>query len=168
MDSEELELPFHTVVQNIPVSEAKKAQFQNATEYDEQMQQLSAIIKNGWPTNISNVPTALREYWKVNHNLHMSDQLILTKDRLVILASMQNCILQRIHKGHMGIEKCKLRARTCVYCPSMYKAIEQEVQLYPVCVAYSKKSPCCLILFQSDHGRSWEQSTSLKQEKITY
>ena len=154
INSEELELPVHTVVQNLPISEAKKAQLQNATENDEQMQQLCAMIKNGWPTNISNVPTALREYWKVKHNLHMSDQLILMKDRLVIPASMQNYILQCIHKGHMGIEKCKL---ICVYWPSMYKAIEQEVQSCPVCVAYSKQNQKEPMLPHPIPIRPWEK-----------
>jgi len=62
------------------------------------------------------------------------------KDQVVIPSSMRNEILKCIHKGHMGIEKCKQRARTCVYWPSMYRAIEQAVQSCPVCAAYSKQN----------------------------
>ena len=32
--------------------------------------------------------------------------------------------MQQIHGGHFGIEKCKLRAKSCVYWPSVYKEIE--------------------------------------------
>ena len=80
IDSEELELPIHTMIQNLPVSDTKKVQLQSATENDEQMQQLSIMIKNGWPTNVNSVPMELRDYWKVKHNLHMSDSLIFVKD----------------------------------------------------------------------------------------
>ena len=68
----------------------------------------------------------------------MADQLILMKGRVVVPSSMRTEILTCIHKGHMGIEKCKSRARTCIYWPSMYAAIKQEVQSCPVCIPYSK------------------------------
>ena len=54
--SEELDLPIHTMIQNLPVSDAKKVQLQNATENDEQMQKLSKMIQTGWPANIVKHP----------------------------------------------------------------------------------------------------------------
>ena len=54
LDSKELELPIHTMLKSLPVSDTKKVQLQGATENDKQMQQLCAIIENGWPTNIAN------------------------------------------------------------------------------------------------------------------
>ena len=45
IDNEELELPIDTMIQNLPVSDTKKVQLQSATENDEQMQQLSIMIK---------------------------------------------------------------------------------------------------------------------------
>ena len=128
------------MIQNLPVSDAKKIQLQNATENDEQMQKLSRMIQTGWPANIVNVARILHDYWKVKHNLHIADQLIFMKDQLVVPSSMQSEILKCIHKGHIGIEKCKFRARSCVYWPSMYNAIEQEVQSCSVCAAYSKQN----------------------------
>lgn len=145
------------MIQNLPVSDTKKVQLQSATENDEQMQQLSIMIKNGWPTNVNSVPMELRDYWKVKHNLHMSDSLIFVKDRLVVPSSMRNEILKCIHRGHMGIKKCKSRARTCVYWPSMYKAIEYEVQSCPVCVAYGKQNQKEPMLPHPVPSRPWEK-----------
>ena len=156
-ESEELELPVHTMIQNLPVSDVKKIQLQNATENDEQMQQLSRMIKTGWPANIVNVPRILHDYWKIKHNLHIADRLIFMKDRLVIPSSMRSEILKCIHKGHMGIEKCKFRARSCVYWPSMYNAIEQKVQSCPVCVAYSKQNQKEPLLPHPIPTRPWEK-----------
>ena len=157
IDSEELELPIHTMIQNLPVSDTKKVQLRSATESDEQMQQLSIMIKNRWPTNVNSVPMELQDYWKVKHNLHMFDSLIFVKDRLVVPSSMRNEILKCIHRGHMGIKKCKSRARTCVYWPSMYKAIEYEVQSCPVCVAYGNQNQKEPMLPHPVPSRPWEK-----------
>ena len=129
----------------------------NATENDEQLEQLSRLIKNESPTNITNVPKGLRKYRKVRHNLYMADHLILMKGRVVVPSSMRTEILTCIHKGHMGIEKCKSRARTCVYWPLMYTAIEQEVQSCPVCIPYSKQNQREPMLPRAIPTRPWEK-----------
>ena len=157
LDDEELELAIHTMLKNLPVSDTKRVQLQCATENDKQMQHLSKLIKNGWPADITNVPIALHEYWKVRHDLHMADQLLFMKGRLVIPSIMRDEILKCIHKGHLGIEKCKSRARTCVYWPSMYKAIEREVESCPVCVAYSKQNQREPMLPHPIPTRPWEK-----------
>ena len=64
-DSEDLDVTVHAMIQNLPVSDAKLSQLQTATSNDEQLQELNKIIRTGWPTDISNVPVMLREYWKV-------------------------------------------------------------------------------------------------------
>ena len=136
-DVEELEFAVHAMIQNLPVSDAKLAQLQMATANDEHLQELSTIIRNGWPTDISNVPTTLREYWKVRNNLHVANNLIFMNNHIVIPSSMRTDILKCIHAGHMGIEKSKARARICVYWPAMYQAIELDVKKCSVCNKYS-------------------------------
>ena len=49
--SEKHKLPVHTMINNLPVSDVKKIQLQG----DEQMRQLSQMIKTGRPANIINV-----------------------------------------------------------------------------------------------------------------
>ena len=55
-DSEEIELAVHTLTKHLPVSEARKAEFQSATESDSSLQQVKKLTMEGWPTNINNVP----------------------------------------------------------------------------------------------------------------
>ena len=42
----------------------------------------------------------------------------------------------RIHGGHLRIEKCKLRAKSCVYWPDIYSEIENLVTSCSVCQKY--------------------------------
>ena len=44
-----------------------------------------------------------------------------------------SCIL---HGGHLGMEKCKLRAKSCVFWPGLYKEIESLVNSCCVCQKY--------------------------------
>ena len=82
----------------------------------------------GWPDNINNIPESVKEYWKVRDQLHVADGLIVVEERLVVPVAMKNVVLQAIHEGHMGIEKCKQRGRSCVYWPAMNTDIEQLVK----------------------------------------
>ena len=139
--SKDLEFAIHAMIKNLPVSDEKKSQLQAATAHDNQLQQLLSLMRSGWPTDISSVPISLREFWKIRQNLCYADSLIFLNNRIVIPSTMRQEILKCIHERHMGIEKCKARARVCVYWPAMYEAIEHEVKKCPVCNKYSKKQP---------------------------
>ena len=114
-------------------------------------------MRSGWPPDISSVPIPLREFWKVRHNLCNADNLIFLNKRIVIPSSMRQEILKRIHEGHMGIDKCKTRARVCVYWPAMYKAIEQAVKKYPVCNKHSKGNQKEPMILHEISNRPWEK-----------
>ena len=114
-------------------------------------------MKSGWPTDISNVPISLREFWKLRHDLCYADNLIFLNNRIVIPSSMRQEVLKCIHEGHMGIEKCKARARVCVYWPTMYEAIELEVKKCPVCNMYGKSNQKEPMLPYEVPNRPWEK-----------
>ncbi|XP_037076341.1 uncharacterized protein K02A2.6-like [Pollicipes pollicipes] len=46
---------------------------------------------------------------------------------------MREEILQKIHEGHQGQVKCKLRERECVYWPDMNRDIERETAKCTTC-----------------------------------
>ncbi|XP_033120153.1 uncharacterized protein K02A2.6-like [Anneissia japonica] len=48
-------------------------------------------------------------------------------------------MLQQIHKGHLGREKCKRRACEVLYWPNIYKEIDQMVQQFSTCIQYRDK-----------------------------
>ena len=167
LDSEELELPVHTIVQNLPVSGTKRTQLLNATENDEQLQQLSRLIKNGWPTNITNVPTGLRKYWKVRHNLYMADQLILMKGRVGVPSSMRTEILTCIHKESKNAHQEQGPVSTGLQCTQPLNKKYNHALYASHIPNKTKESPCYLTQSQPDHGKRWGQTTFLLEEKTT-
>ncbi|GFO29209.1 transposon ty3-i Gag-Pol polyprotein [Plakobranchus ocellatus] len=51
---------------------------------------------------------------------------------------MQNLILEKIHEGHQGIEKCQLQARNSVFWIGITKVIDNKVKCCEICEQYSK------------------------------
>ena len=131
-------LPVHTLVSNLPISETRLADIQAATMQDAQLQQLMQLTDQGWPVSLCNVPEALRQYWKVKEDFCIVDNLILKGDRIVIPSSRRELVLKAIHEGHLGIEKCKARARICVYWPNLDDDIERVVRQCSVCNQYTR------------------------------
>ena len=101
------------------------------------------------------MPEPLRPYWKVKEDLSIVDDLILKGDRIVIPPSRQSMILKAIHEGHLGIEKCKARARMCVYWPKIDDAIEKVVRQCSVCNQYARANQKEPLLPHSVPLRPW-------------
>lgn len=137
-DSDETKAAVHVILKSLPASEPRIKDFQVATETDSQLQQLRAVIEEGWPNNITNVPKQLHQFWKVKEDLYVANNLILMGDRLVIPSSRRDLVLKAVHEGHLGIDKCKARARSRVYWPGINDAIEAYVKKCSVCNTYSK------------------------------
>ena len=53
--------------------------------------------------------------------------MILKVDKVVVMMSKKRDMLERIHEGHIGIEKCKARARDVMYWPHINAEIEDYV-----------------------------------------
>ena len=138
IDSTEVPLLMHTLVSNLPISETRLADIRAATIQDAQLQQLMQLTDKGWPVNLCNVPEALRQYWKVKEDLCTVDNLLLKGDRIVIPSSRRELVMKAIHEGHLGIEKCKARARVCVYWPNLDDDIERMVRQCSVCNQYTR------------------------------
>ena len=45
----------------------------------------------------------------------MENGLIMKGARLVIPSTLRSKVLEQIHEGHLGIEKCMLKARDSVF-----------------------------------------------------
>ena len=69
----------------------------------------------------------LYDYWNFREELTIEDGLILKGERIVIPPTLRPEILDTLHKGHLGQEKCLLRARTTVFWPGITKDVTNLV-----------------------------------------
>ena len=64
--------------------------------------------------------------------------LITCGNRIIVPREMQPEMLQYIHKGHQGKERCLLRARNTVFWPEIAYDIQQLIEKCMICQEYGK------------------------------
>ena len=60
--------------------------------------------------------------------------------RLMIPSTLRSKVLEQIHEGHLGIEKCMLKARDSVFWPGISNDIRETVEKCGIYQASSKSS----------------------------
>ena len=112
---EEIALHVHLIQSSLSVSKLKLEEIREEIAKDESLKDLSEIIKHGWPETKACLRNSTRMFWDVRDELTELNGVILRGGRILIPTSMRKEMLERIHQGHMGIEKSKRRARDVLY-----------------------------------------------------
>ena len=116
-----------TAVHSLPASSDLMERIRLAQMEDPVLSQAMKFCVDGWPAKHT-IKGTLKVYWNVRNELSIYNQLLLRSNRIVIPAGLQQEILDRIHQGHQGITKCRLRASTTVWWPGVSQQIMSMVQ----------------------------------------
>ena len=129
----------------------------SSTAQDPTMNLLKHTIYNGWPPYRKQCPQELWEFWNFRCDLTLEDGLVLKGSRIVVPTSMRNQVLQAIHLGHQGENKCILRARESVFWPGISADIRQMVKDCDPCNKHKSAQPRLPILQPDLPTRPWEK-----------
>ena len=130
-------LQLYQITQQLPASSDSLYQLRLATQADDELALLKCTIMQSWPKSIKQVPPELQPFWTFREKLTVEDGLILKGTRIVIPNKQCKAILKLLHKGHLGINKCKLRAKESVYWPGLNDQLEDLVLNCELCLKYS-------------------------------
>ena len=153
----DMDLAVHQFVLHLPIAEQQKEELRTATSTDKVLQQLLQILNVGWPNNMTNVPQDVREYWNARNEIHVAENFLFMGDRLIVPTAKRSSVLQLIHEGHLGIQKCKARARLCVYWPNINDDIEKMVKSCSVCNRYVNSNQKEPMIPHQLPDRPWEE-----------
>ena len=115
----ETEMQVHLLVANLPISEKKLKEFQEATTADPTLQTVAQLTKQGWPDHKSKLPADANPYWSFKEEIHEADGILFKNHKMIFPEQLRPEMLKRIHESHLGIEKSKRRARDILYWPNM-------------------------------------------------
>jgi hypothetical protein len=73
------------------------------------------------------------QFWNHRDELSQTKGIIFKGEKIITPTSLREVILTKIHAGHMGMEKCKQRARDILFWPGMCKQIEDIVGKCAIC-----------------------------------
>ncbi len=115
------------------ISEAKTEELRQATASDNTLQKLIATINRGWPESERHVPPDIRSYFSFRDELAIEDGIVLKGAKAIIPESLHKPYAAIMHRGHIGVDATKRRAREIVYWPSMNCDITEHVNACATC-----------------------------------
>jgi hypothetical protein len=145
------------LMDNLPVSKEQKERFKNETKKDEILKKIIEYNKHGWPNMKQKTDAIVKPFWNFRDELNTIDGLVFKAGKLVVPTNLRKEMLQRIHEGHLGIERCKTRARDVLFWPEMNTQITDLVNNCIICQKY-RNSQCKEPMICRDIPRlPWEQ-----------
>ena len=118
------------ILKNLPATDKRLKQLQQAQEEEETCKLLFQFCKEGWPSKLHGPD---KQFKSCPAKLSIHNGLLLRGTRIVIPQSMRTEILQKLHLGHQGITRCRERAKQSVWWPGISKQIEETVQKCLIC-----------------------------------
>ena len=141
---EEMNIYIASVIDTLPISDAKLQQVREAQDEDEVCKKIKSYCQEGWPEKFM-LHDAIKPYWSVRGQLTIVQGVLIKSSRLVIPSSMRLDILDRVHEGHLGIAKCRERAKTSVWWPGLSTQIKSMVENCQTCARHREQRPEPLI-----------------------
>jgi hypothetical protein len=96
-------------------------------------------------------------YWSFRDEISCVDGLLFKSHKLIIPKSMQQQMLKKIHESHMGINKCKSRARDVLFWIGMASQIEDFISKCSICQEYQKVQSKELMIETDLPERTWSK-----------
>ena len=96
------------------VTAAKESEIQkirSAQKKDPVFQELERLCQQGWPEHRNQVSELAAAYWDYRHDIAVIDGIIVKSQRIVVPQKMRECLLQKLHRVHQGVDKSIQRAR---------------------------------------------------------
>ena len=132
------------IVDALPISKSRLARLQASIVSDNEASWMMKYINEGWPI-YHKVQPDVQKFYSYKDYLTAIDGVIYYWDRLFIPRSERERVLQDIHKGHQGENKCIRRANSLVWWPGMTTEIRELVKSCPKCSEYRRipREPLC-------------------------
>ncbi|KAG1940203.1 protein NYNRIN-like [Pimephales promelas] len=143
------------VTASLPATDTMLQQIVRETAVDPMLLKVAHCVNNGWSKGVC------PQFFPVRAELCMLKGLLLRKNRIVIPQTMHKYMLQRLHEGHLGVEKCKRRAREAIYWPGINKDIEETIAKCDICLRHHYKQVKEPMLVAELPNAPWQKSVIL-------
>ena len=117
----------------LPASDARLEEIRKHQAADPTCQALFQYVRSSWPDQRL-LPDSLKIYFSKRAFITVADGLLLHGSRLVIPQSLRHQVLEQLHTGHLGITKCRDRAKQSVWWPGLSTQLADFVSKCQICV----------------------------------
>ncbi|XP_060078694.1 uncharacterized protein LOC132558179 [Ylistrum balloti] len=154
--SEGINMHVHTVLDMLPVSDCKLHEIRFATSNDPDMCELVEVVRRGLPEKRYSCPSSVLEYWNFRDQVTVNEGIVMKSQKVVIPRSLRQEMMDKVHSGHMGVDKCLQRARDVIFWPKMSSDITDMVLKCTTCLERRNSNPKEPILPRAVPEYSWQ------------
>ncbi|KAG5894930.1 hypothetical protein JTB14_008889 [Gonioctena quinquepunctata] len=129
----EVEAHVRLVVQSLQVKPLFLEEIKVEQAKDAILSKIKDFSHTGWP-NKNNLCSELLKFYPYRNEISFSEGFLLRNLRIMIPPSLQLKCLNFIHQGHLGVVKCRERAKLSVWWIGLSTQIENLVRNCPQCV----------------------------------
>ena len=115
---EQAEALMEMCVSHLPASTHRINVYRTSQAVDPTCSTVINYWHQGWPDK-NEVNQELIPYRTVRGEQTVHNNLLLRGSRIIVQQPLQKETLQKLHQGHQGIQRCRLRARSCVWWPAI-------------------------------------------------
>ena len=83
------------------------------------------------------VPEEIKVFWPFRYEISCIHELLFKGWKLIIPLTLRSEMLKLVHEPHLGVVKCKTRAREFMYWPGMMSQIEDIVSICDTCATHN-------------------------------
>ena len=130
-------LKFHQITSQLSTRSDSLNQMRIATQEKDELALLKHTIMYGWPNTIREVPSEIQPYWTFRKELTIEYGIVLKGTQIVVPHKKHKATLQLTHEGHLGLGKCKLRAKDTVYWSDLNDQLGELNLNCELCLRYS-------------------------------
>ncbi|KAK9751517.1 Integrase zinc binding domain [Popillia japonica] len=105
------------------ISPQRFTEIETETKNDLELNDLLKVVMQGWPLSKKDLPNSVKPYWKCRGEIYEAGGLLIKANQIIIPQKLRGTILDKLHYGHMGINKTILKAKEVVYWPFMTQQI---------------------------------------------
>ncbi|XP_022816936.1 uncharacterized protein K02A2.6-like [Spodoptera litura] len=158
--STEVEIQTCFMLEHVPFSQPRLEAIQKETDLDSDCRWLIKYITKGWPKNRRDVNERVNAFWPYHEQMHYVDGIIFKDELVFIPRALREDMLSRVHEGHLGIERCKRRARDVMFWPGMCDDVERIVRTCAACALHAPRPRRQPLLQHSVPALPWHKLAS--------
>ena len=121
------------VTSTLPAAVPRLEAYRKCRQSDKVCSKVRQYWQEGWPERHLIEPD-IRPLWNARASLTLHQALLLFNQRIVVPPALQKETLDKIHEGHQGIQRCRLRVRSSVWWPGVMNQQTQCVQNCSICL----------------------------------
>jgi hypothetical protein len=125
------------VVETLPITDVLVDKVLAASASDDVIQRVIAMCTSGWPKTADSLPPEVRPYFHSRDEFTVHKGLLLYGARVVVPSSLRAETLKALHVGHLGVDKCRAKARASIWWPRISADIERHVTSCQTCLHWA-------------------------------